>query len=225
MSGEKPRISRVTRSRADAKSAYDGLSRHYDLLVGRSEKKPKDVGLQMLDAKEGESVLEIGFGTGQCLLALARTVGSTGRIYGVDLSEGMLKVAQARIEDAGLSRRVDLRLGDATRLPFERASVDAVFISFALELFDTPEIPLVLEECRRVLRNDGRICIVAMSKDQSGGIALRLYEWAHEAFPSHVDCRPIFVRESLEDAGLIVADSSTVSIWGLSAEIVLARQR
>ncbi len=219
-------IKRVNRSRDQAKSAYDKLSRSYDLLVGRWEKRPKEAGLRKLGVKDGERVLEIGFGTGQCLVPLSVSVGETGRVYGVDLSEGMLRRAESRLAEAGLSDRAELKLGDAIDLPFEDAFVDAVFISFALELFDTPEIPLVLEECRRVLKDDGRICVAAMSKeDQRDGFAVRLYEWAHDHFPSYVDCRPILPRQSLSSVGFAVLDSEDLSMWGLCAAIVVAGKR
>ncbi len=57
-------------------------------------------------------------------------------------------------------------------MPFETGSLDAVFSSFTLELFDTPDIPVVLGECRRALRDGGRLCVVAMSKQ--GKLALML---------------------------------------------------
>ncbi len=217
-------ISRVTRSKQEARDAYNRISRWYDLLAGGSERRLIDAGLQVLDANEGEAVLDIGFGTGYATLVLARSVGDSGTVYGIDISEAMVEAALARLRKAGLERRVRLKRGDAASLPFQSDLCDAIFISFTLELFDTPEIPVVLHECQRVLHSDGRICVVAMSKRGKGNLMVRLYEWAHRKLPSYVDCRPIFVQRSLEDSGFQVIDASDRSMWGLPVEIVLARQ-
>ncbi|MBI2955351.1 MAG: methyltransferase domain-containing protein [Chloroflexi bacterium] len=217
-------ISRVARPKEKARASYDKLSRWYDIVVGRMEKRPRDLGLAKLDAHEGEKVLEIGFGTGNCLLPLARSVGDSGKVYGLDMSAGMLGVTVGKLEKAGLSKRVELQLGDAVNLPYPDGSFDAIFMSFVLELFDTPEIPLVLRQCRRALKAGGRICIVAMSKGKSPTMLAMAYEWAHRMFPNYIDCRPIYVREAVENAGFKIADVTRVSLWGLSAEIVFANK-
>jgi len=217
-------IKRVKRSKEDAKNSYNKMSKWYDLLAGHSEKRFRNAGLQKLNIREGEKVLEIGFGTGHCILSLARSVGDTGKTYGLDLSEGMLKITNSRIEKAGLSEKVDLQCSDALNLPYPEFYFDAVFTSFTLELFDTPEIPLVLEQCRRVLKKEGRICVVAMSKKEKQGPMVKLYEWLHEKFPNYIDCRPIFVRQSLESAHFKIVDTTMMSLFGLDVEIVLANK-
>jgi ubiquinone/menaquinone biosynthesis C-methylase UbiE len=217
-----PEISRVSRTKDEAKAAYDRMSRWYDVLAGSSEQKFVRLGLEKLAAAEGEVVLEIGFGTGHALMALAQAVGESGKVWGIDISEGMRNLAQEAIEKAGVAERVEMRIGDAAQLPFEDEFFDAIFMSFTLELFDTPEIPVVLAQCRRVLRSGGRLAVVAMSKQGDGGSMLRLYEWAHERMPKYVDCRPIYAQQSLEEAGFEVVGAVMKSMWGLPVEIIVA---
>lgn len=215
------KISRVKRSKAEAKASYDKMSKWYDILAC-TERKFAYAGLQKLNAKKEETVLEIGFGTGHCILDLAQSVGNKGKIHGIDISEEMYNITRARINAAGLSERVELKCGDAAKLPHEANFFDAAFSSFTLELFDTPEIPVVLHECHRVLRNDGRICVVALSKKRKTSI--RLYEWFHEKFPKYVDCRPIFVQKMLEEAGFQILNVTEKSMWSLPVDIVVAKK-
>jgi len=223
MSNQAP-IRRVTRTKQEAKASYDAMSKWYDLLAGFAEQRYKDAGLKKLNVKEGDSVLEIGFGTGQCLKSLALSVGETGKVYGIDLSQGMFNVAGAKISKAGLTQRVELMCGDAAVLPYQDSFFEAIYISFTLELFDTPEIPVVLNECKRVLQPDGRICIVAMSKKEKSGLMVRLYEWFHDQFPKSADCRPIYVKQAIELAGFQPISLTTMSMFGLPVDIVLAQK-
>jgi ubiquinone/menaquinone biosynthesis C-methylase UbiE len=218
-------ISRVTRSKKEARASYNKLSRWYDILAGRYEKKYRHAGLQELDVKDGQVVLEIGFGTGDCILHLAQLVGSSGMVHRIDLSDAMVDITRVKVKEAGLFDRTMLIIGDAVDLPFESNYFDAVFMSFTLELFDTPQIPIVLQECRRVLRSEGRICIVAMSKKGEDTLMMKLYEWLHSNFPSYVDCRPIFVEEALEDAGFQILKAKDLSMWGLAGEIVVVANK
>jgi ubiquinone/menaquinone biosynthesis C-methylase UbiE len=224
MSEDWRQVSRVTRSKAEAKASYDAMSKFYDLLAGLSEKKYKEIGLRKLKVVEGEVILEIGFGTGQCMLALAHSVGDSGKVHGIDISEGMFNVTTSRLRKAGLSDRVELKCDDAAKLPYGSETFDAVFTSFTLELFDTPEIPVVLQECLRVLRKDGRICVVAMSKRGKDNLMVKLYMWAHDKYTRFVDCRPIYVREVLKDAGFRIVDVTEESMFMLPVDIVLAEK-
>jgi ubiquinone/menaquinone biosynthesis C-methylase UbiE len=218
-------ISRVNRSKEAARVSYNRLSRWYDTIAGSTEKKYRDWGLEKLSAQPGETILEIGFGTGHCLVSLAKAVGVTGQVIGLDISDGMLAIARARLQAEELSDRVDLHLGDAAKLDFlTDASLDGVFMSFTLELFDNPEIPRVLQECHRILKPGGRIAVVSMTKTDPPGMAVRMYEWFHEHMPNYADCRPIFARQAIEQTGFHIVNVSVSSMWGLPVEIVLGRK-
>ncbi|HXM42802.1 MAG TPA: methyltransferase domain-containing protein [Bryobacteraceae bacterium] len=211
-------------SRAESKALYDKISKVYDLLSEHTEGPVRETGLRMLAAQPGETVLEIGYGTGHALLWLARAVGPSGKVHGIDLSDGMMAVAGDLLRRERVADRVELRTGDATSLPYPADSMDAVFMSFTLELFDTPEIPVVLAQCRRVLKTGGRIVVVGMSKEGAHGVVYEAYEWTHRHFPNFVDCRPILVRQALATAEFQVTKKQNVQIW-VPMEIVRAEKR
>jgi ubiquinone/menaquinone biosynthesis C-methylase UbiE len=90
------------------KSFYDRISTSYDLIADSNEHAARERGIEMLAVRPGENVLVVGFGTGHSLVALARAVGPTGRIFGVDISEGMLSVARKRIVEERVVDRVEI---------------------------------------------------------------------------------------------------------------------
>jgi len=108
---------------------YD-LSRKFYLL-GRDE------AIRSLRARAGDSVLEIGCGTGRNLVKLARAYPSA-RLHGLDVSQEMLTSAAAALDRAGLSARVVLAKGDATAFEpaylFGEGEFDRVLISYALSM-------------------------------------------------------------------------------------------
>jgi len=217
-------ISGVTRSKAQAAASYNRLSRWYDWIASGAERPYRNLGLQQLQAQAGESVLEIGFGTGHGIVALAKAVSPGGKVCGIDISEGMLAIARRRARQAGVSGWVALQVGDAAQLPFQADCFHVVFLSFTLELFDTPEIPLVLEQCRRVLRADGRIGLVARVRPERSGFAVRLYELCHTRWPAMLDCRPILAREALQEAGFHIDVAQRLIMWGLPVDVIRAYQ-
>lgn len=223
MPSKRSDISRVTRSRQEAKNSYDRMSKWYDLMA-KPEKKYVKIAVEKLNIKEGEKVLEIGFGTVDALLDIAKYVGESGRGYGIDISEGMLKVAQSKIDNAGLINRVTLVLGDAFKLPFDDNFFDVLFMSFTLELFDTPEIPLLLHECRRVLKTGGQIGVVAISERGDDNFMTKVYKWAHIKFPSYIDCRPILTEDELKKSGFKIRYVEKHTMWDLPVDIVIAEK-
>ena len=142
-------VAPVERPVAAARATYDRVPPLHDLAETPSEHQARSRGRRLLPARPGERVLEIGPGTGHALAALARSVGPAGRVTGVDLSARMLGRSRRRAARAGYTGRIALVQGDAHRLPLRAGVFDAVFMSFVLELIDTPQIPPLLDECRR----------------------------------------------------------------------------
>jgi ubiquinone/menaquinone biosynthesis C-methylase UbiE len=220
---DQPGVLPVLQSKAETKAYYNKIAKVYDLLAERSEQPMRDVGFRRLAAQPGERILEIGFGTGHTLVKLARAVGPTGRVFGLDISENMVAITQQLVEKEHLSDRVEVQCGDAENLPFAPESMDAVLMIFTLELFDTPMIPRVLAQCKRILQPGGRIVVVAISKEGRQGLVIRAFEWTHRHFPNLMDCRPIFVRRAIENAGFEIEDAAVDHMW-VPVEIIRARK-
>lgn len=206
-----------------SRTTYNRMSRVYGWLSDASEREFVEQAVAgLLRPQPGDWILEPGFGTGQVLLALAEAVGPEGHVAGIDISDGMLKRAQERLEKHALAQRADVRRGSATDLPWDAATFDGVFMSFTLELFPDDQIPAVLTEVHRVLKGSGRLCVACMSDQGPDNTMEHLYRWSHRHFPNAVDCRPIDAPRRLRDAGFTVTATRRLSMWGLAVDLVLA---
>lgn len=214
-------VQRVFTTREETRSYYNKIAKVYDLLAESSEGPMRDEGLKLLGVRPGERVLEIGFGTGHSLAAIAEQVGPGGRAFGIDLSDAMVSRAQELLASKGLAARAEVRQGDAEPLPYPDGAFDAIFMSFTLELFDTADIPKVLAECRRTLKPGGRVGVVAVSREGQPGMVMRLYEWTHKHFPNLVDCRPIYARRAFEASGFRLLHAEQRTMW-VPVEIIVA---
>jgi demethylmenaquinone methyltransferase/2-methoxy-6-polyprenyl-1,4-benzoquinol methylase len=56
---------------------------------------------------------------------------------------------------------------------------------------------------------------VAITKEGKEGFAVEAYEWTHQHFPNLLDCRPIFVRRALEDAGFSIRNATIASVQSI----------
>lgn len=184
-----------------AQIIYDFLSPIYEYLT-RYERLSKERGLEVAKIKRGYMVFEVGFGTGQIVIELALRVGNEGMVYGIDLSRKMLEKTRKRVQKHGLTGRVNLQLGDARKLPYMNKLFNVVFNSYMLDLIDTPEIPKVLKEFKRVLKPGGRLILVNLSKGKSWYTNMKFYEWIYSKCPSLLGgCRPVLIKSFLEELG------------------------
>ena len=206
---------------------YDRISSAYDLLADSNERAARLAGVGALDVQPGERVLEVGFGTGNEVLDLARLAGAGGYVAGIDISSGMLAVAQRKLDATPPAAKVELQVADARQLPFADRSFDAVYSSFTLELFPDDDERLVLGEIRRVLRPGGRLAGVSMAQvkpNEKSSSLEHTYIWMHRHFPHIVDCRPIDLAALVTTAGLRVRSTSELKIWTMPVAVVVAEK-
>ena len=104
----------------------------------------------------GERILELGVGTGYYSLDLAEWVGSGGTIELFDIQEEMLDHVMGRAGERQLSNFVATQ-GDATAMPYEDASMDAVVLTAVLG--EIPDREAAMSEIARVLMPGGRLVV------------------------------------------------------------------
>jgi ubiquinone/menaquinone biosynthesis C-methylase UbiE len=136
----------------------------------------------------------------------------------------MLRKTEKKLKKAKVLDRAELHLGDAKSLPFKDNFFDKVFTSFTLEIFDSPEIPEVLKEIKRVLKPTGKLGIISYSKAGRNRKAVKIYEWFHRKIPKYINCRPIYLEQSVKNAEFKIIDVKKTTIYRLPIDIVIAEK-
>jgi len=132
--------------------AYRFYSKIYDKVYEPAAKRLRFMGIKIFPPQENLAVLDVGCGTGT-QLALYQKAGC--KLYGIDLSPSMLAAARQKLGDSA-----DLRLEDASKMSFAAATFDLVTIVLALHEMPAGLRCEILEECRRVVKPDGRMMLM-----------------------------------------------------------------
>ena len=148
--------------------------------------------------KPGDVVVDLGSGAGIDILIAGKTVGPTGRVIGVDMTDEMILAAEANIRSAGLPN-VEVRKGIIEELPIADASVDWVISNCVINL--SPEKSKVFGEIVRVLKPGGKMLVSDIVADD-------LPDWIRENEILYSSCVAGAIGEAeyidgLRQAGLV----------------------
>lgn len=117
--------------------------------------------LAAAELRPGESLVDVGCGTGKLVVAAARMLGETrgakNRLLGIDATPGMIDLALERAHEAGV--KAEFQVGVAEELPLPDGAADAVTSSYFFHHLPSEVKPLALREMWRVLAPGGRLVI------------------------------------------------------------------
>jgi demethylmenaquinone methyltransferase/2-methoxy-6-polyprenyl-1,4-benzoquinol methylase len=106
-------------------------------------------------------ILDVATGTGDFAFE-ALSILKPEKIIGVDISQGMLNIAQQKIDKRGLADKFEIKLGDSETLPFEADAFDAVTVAYGVRNFENLEMGLA--DINRVLKPGGKAVVLEFSK-------------------------------------------------------------
>lgn len=161
---------------------------------------PHDEVIAQLRAHGAQKIADIACGTGILSDRIEREL-HPERIFGVDMSDGMLAQARAR------SSRVQWLRGPAEQLPFDDGALDAVVTTSAFHFFDQPA---ALREFYRVLAPGGLVAVAALSTRTT----LLQVPAANRWKPQH-NASPSEMRTMFEKAGFTISDQHRIRrpVW------------
>src|SRR5580658_142803 len=154
-------ISRTELDKQTIAKAYARWAPVYDLVFGAVFEHGRNAAIAAAE-RIGGRILEVGVGTGISLPYYSADV----RLYGVDISEPMLRKAQQRVDELGLRNVEALAVMDAEHLDFPDASFDVIVAQYVVTTVPNPEA--TLDEFARVLKSGGEIVLVSRVGAEAG---------------------------------------------------------
>ena len=195
-------------------------ARWYDALVwvltlGR-ERALRERMLALAGVRAGESVLDVGCGTGSLAIVASKAVGATGTVCGIDASPEMIARAEGKARSA--SAPIHFRVAAVEALPYPDAHFDVVLSTLMLHHLPRDVREQGVREMRRVLKPGGRVLAVDFGRGASAekrGLIAHFHR--HGGFDLHR------IVALLEEAGLRVVDSGAVGTNNLQFALATTR--
>ena len=163
---------------------FDNIAPTYDPLNhGLSwdiDKGWRKKAIRQLLSFQPKTILDIATGTGDFAILSAKEL-RPQRMIGIDISEGMMKIGQKKVEAEGLQHIVSFKKDDCTHLSFDDNSFDAVTAAFGIRNFQN--LDQGLSEMYRVLRPNGHLSIVELTTPVSFPMKQLFKLYSHTILP------------------------------------------
>ena len=208
-------------SQDEVRSVYNRIAKVYDLWGRLTETRARQRGIELADIRDGERILDVAAGTGMILTEIVRR-NPTCMTAAIDISEGMLQKAQAKLK--GTRAQVELKQGSAFEIPYPAGTFDLLINGYMFDLMPHAAVPQLLAEFKRVLKPDGRLVLINMTGGERWGS--HFYEWLYRRSPALMGgCRGVKLAGPLEQAGYRVIVRAYQQQFFFPSEVILAKPK
>jgi len=149
----------------DIAPTYDKLNHILSLNVDKSWRRKAVKRLKKSLANvSNPKILDVACGTADSTIQIAKSI-ENAEISGIDISDGMLKKGEEKVEQQGLSDRISFSKSPAENIDFQDNTFDAVFVAFGVRNFS--DRMKGLGEIMRVLKPNGTLMVLELSEPQN----------------------------------------------------------
>lgn len=204
----------------DVIDTYTKTAPVYDFWGMLTETKAREKAMYLANINNGETVLEVAIGTGLTFLEILKA-NPDGNNFGLDITDAMLKKAKSRIEKLDF-KNYTISLGDAYDLEFPENHFDLLINNYMFDLLPEDDFPSILNEFKRVLKPNGRLVLVNMTKGDR--FYQRFWEIVYRINPKWLGgCRGMLLSDVLRKVGFDILHNETLSQFGFPSEVISAK--
>jgi len=198
---------------------YDSKAWFYDVWAYFTESKARYRALELAKIHNNQSVLEVAVGTGLMFSDIVQR-NSKGENIGIDISQGMLSKAKRRLSKQQ-NENYSLSIGSAFNLKVKDASIDMLVNNYMFDLIPFNQMDSVIDEFNRVLKQNGKLLLINMTKSERFGASL--YENLYSLSPRLMGgCRGVQLTDLLTQHGFRIEVREYIQQMLFPSEVILA---
>jgi len=198
---------------------YDSKVWFYDVWAYFTESKARYRALELAKIHNNQSVLEVAVGTGLMFSDIVQR-NSKGENIGIDISQGMLSKAKRRLSKQQ-NENYSLSIGSAFNLKVKDASIDMLVNNYMFDLIPFNQMDSVIDEFNRVLKQNGKLLLINMTKSERFGASL--YENLYSLSPRLMGgCRGVQLTDLLTQHGFRIEVREYIQQMLFPSEVILA---